>query len=225
MESFRKMLLCSLALVSPFTLAEQLAQEEQKYVDRYVTAVNSKNLSALKSLSHPSYLNCISDENQDFFDSLFQKDLERNIPPDYKVSFSKLTVDNAKTEREGASKIGLPYPVLPTHDMQIDFAKSEYSFVTIHRKLILESGEFYQVGGCPEVHILERYRVMQKRRKEDLLTAKKLLGELTEEQRSRFTILLTEGKRIEAWKGYSKEANISIGMAKLVLEQLIETND
>ena len=56
------------------TLAAETGQE--KFIKEYVAAVNAKNIIKLKKLVHPKCLACINDENRDYFDDYFTREIE-----------------------------------------------------------------------------------------------------------------------------------------------------
>ena len=137
--SFATFGILGVQVINPPLANAYAAEDQSKYIERYINAINTDSLSGLKSLSHPSYLKCITPMNRDFYDDLFRKSLQRQIPTDHKVTFDKLTDLSVDKEVEGAKKRGLPYPVRPTHQMEIDYSKSEYSFVTISTASIVFS--------------------------------------------------------------------------------------
>lgn|GEM_PF-4585036 len=194
--------------------------EQKEYVLRYVEAVNSADIEKLKSLSHSSYLRCINSKNQDFFEDLFQKSLNRVIPKDYDVSIELLSDESVAKEMEGAKKLGLPYPIRPTHQLQIDYKKSEYSFVTIIRKLTFEAEKYYETSGCPTVEMVEKFREMRTRKEKSRKRAETLFHKLEDPLLSELTQLLKGGQKIAAWKRYSEVTGESLGTAKEVLSHI-----
>lgn len=196
-----------------------LSDEQKDYVIRYVEAVNSDDLSKLKILMHSSYLECINSTNQDYYDNVFQKSLKYDIPKDYNVSIELLSDESVAKEVEGLKQWGLPYPIRPTHQLQIDF-ETEYSSVTIVRKLILEDGKYYEIAGCPTQEMLEKFREMNTKKEEDLKRAEGLFRKLEESLLSELTQLLKEGRKIDAWKKYSEVTGESLATAKEVLSHI-----
>jgi hypothetical protein len=198
----------------------KLPIEQSRYIDRYIDAINTDNLSSFKNLVHPSYLECITPDNSDYYGDLFRRSLQRQIPNDYKVVIDKLTGDSIDKEVAGAEKQGLPYPIRPTHQIQIDFSKSEYSFVTIARKLVLDDGQYYEVSGCPSAEMLDRYRKLKIKKEKERIKTKALFENLKGNLLHELTELLKEGRKIDAWKRYSQETGESIGTAKDVLSHV-----
>ena len=194
-----------------------LTQPQKDFVTRYIQSINSKNENQLKELMHSSFVNCLNESNKDYFSDLFQRTLKYAIPDHYEVSIETLTDDAVVKEMEGAKQLGLPYPVQPTHQLQIDFNKSKYSSVTIVRKLVQEGNQFYEVSGCPTKEMIEKFREVRIKKDEELLRSRKLFEGLKDPLLSELTKLLKEGRKIEAWKKYSEATGESLATAKEVL--------
>ncbi|UCD89057.1 MAG: hypothetical protein JSW04_11515 [Desulfobacterales bacterium] len=197
-----------------------LSKEQQGYVTRYVEAINADDLSKLKVLMHSSYLNCINSTNQDYFDTMFQKSLKYDIPQDYTVSIEPLADESVAKEMAGFKQWGLPYPSRPTHQLQIDFNKSEYSSVAIVRKLILEDGKYYEISGCPTREMVKKFRKMNIKKEKERKRAEGLFRKLKDPLLSELTQLLKEGRKIDAWKRYSEVTGESLATAKAVLSHI-----
>lgn len=142
-----------------------LPEQQIQYIQRYVSVINSSDIRALQAIKHRTYLSCINDENSDYYQHIFNQSLQRTIPAEYKVIFEVLTDEDINHELVGAEKRGLPYPVAPTHQVQIDYNKTEYSSVGIVRKLVLDNGQYYQVPRCTNPNLLGRFRTLELKKK------------------------------------------------------------
>lgn len=182
--------------------------------------MNSSDLIALKAIKHKTYLGCINDVNADYYQHIFNQSLKRTIPNNYEVSFEALTAEEVSQELKGAEKRGFPYPLAPTHQMQIDYSKSEYSSVAIVRKLLLDNGQYFEVSGCPDSDLLKRFRALELKKKADQHKARELFEKIDPTLLSELTVLLRKGQKIQAWKRYSQVSRQSIGMAKAVLSNI-----
>lgn len=196
---------------------ENLTPTQKNYVVRYVQAINSKDENQLKALMHPGYLSCINDSNKDYFEDAFQRSLRNDIPEDYKGSVVPLEEEDILKEVDGAQQLGLSYPVKPTHQLQIDFNESEYSSVTIIRKLVQEGDSFYETLGCPSAEAVAKFREIKLKKDADHLRAKELFYELKDPLFSELTNLINEGREMEAWRKYSEATGETLAMAKEVL--------
>ena len=206
---------------------KDLTPAQKNYVARYVQAINSKNKQQLKELMHPSYLNCMNNSNQDYYEDIIQRTLKYNIPDNYEVSVEVLSGDAIIKEEdailkgvEGAKQGDLSYPIKPTHQLQIDFSTGKYSSTTIVRKLVQEGDNFYEVSVCPSMAMIEKFREMKIKKAAEQLRAKKLFQELKDPLLSELTKLIKEGKKIDAWKKYSEVTGEILATAKEVLSYI-----
>jgi len=204
--------------------SSDLPTREDDFIKHYVEAVNLSSLDHLTKLMHPLYLKCIDASSRDYYDNLFTTSIVRSIPKDYKVVFEELTAESVLQDTEGAQKRGLPYPIHPTHQMQIDYSKSEYSFVTIVRKLTLDKGQYYGVSGCPTPEMLNRFRELKVKKEESHKQSKVLFNQLDSKLLIELTSLMKQGQKIQAWKLYSKETGESLSTAKEVLSNILIDN-
>lgn len=198
----------------------KLTSIQKNYVLNYIQSVNSNDLKSLKELTHKSYLNCITSENMDYYDTLFQKTLSRTISKDFKVNIEVLTNEKREKEFNGAQKRGIPYPIKPTHILQIDYSKGEYSYVTIIRNLVFENNKYYEISGCPNDKMIKKYREIIIKNAQNRKKARKLFLELKEPFLSELTLLLKDGQKIKAWKKYSEVTGETLSMSKDVLSYI-----
>lgn len=203
---------------------ENLTPTQKNYIMRYVEAVNLKDENQLKALMNPGYLNCMNDSNKDYFEDVFQRSLKYDIPEGYKASIVPLLEEDVLKEVEGAKQRGLSYPVNPTHQLQLDFNKGEYSSVTIIRKLTQEGDFLYEVSGCPSTQAVAKFREVKIKKDAEHLRAKQLFQELKDPFLSELMSLFKEGREIDAWKKYSEATGETLATAKEVLSYL-EVNE
>ena len=104
--------------------------------------------------------------------------------------------------------------------MQIDYNISEFSFVTIERKLVRHKGKYYEVSGCPEPEMINRFREMRARKETSFKKSKILFSELDANLLIELTVLMNQGQKIQAWKLYSKKTGESFLTAKEVLSNI-----
>jgi len=199
---------------------EALSESQRKFVEQYVQAINANEVMKLKGLMHLHYLDCIDSSNQDYYDGIFQKLLAYDIPSDYVISIEPLLEENIKKEMEAVKQWGLPYPVQPTHQLQIDFDKNKYSSVTIVRKLVQEETNYYEVGGCPSQEMVVKFREMKQKKEEAKIRAKELYQKIDKPLQNELTQLLKDGRKIDAWKKYSEVTGESLATAKEVLSHI-----
>src|ERR1051325_1009316 len=80
---------------------------QKKFVEQYVDAVNSKDIQKLKELIHPKCLAVMTETNRDYYDLLFKNEFQIAIPPDYKVKVEEFVKNPALGKLATAS---LPAP-------------------------------------------------------------------------------------------------------------------
>ncbi len=186
---------------------------QEKFIKEYVAAVNAKNIIKLKKLVHPKCLACINDENRDYFDDYFTREIEERIPDSYKiVDIKPIGKDEALLMPEVFS-----YPVRPTHWIQIDFEKGAYDSKSILRQVIKLGDTWFMVVPCPTQHAIKRFRKVKIAKEKQKARAKVLYQELKKPLLSELKELYKKGKKIQAWKRYSSETGESLSMAKEVL--------
>lgn len=199
---------------------QPLDKLQQEFIELYVAAINSNDLNAFKEITHSAYLNCINEANKDYYSNIFKKTLSRTIPNNYKVIFETLNAKEIVQEVAGAEKRAMPYPIPPSHKIQIDYNKSEYSSVSIIRNLVLDNGQYYQVSGCPGANLLERYRALEIKKKAERKQAKELFLKIEPALLKELTLLIRKGQKVQAWTRYSQATGQSIGTAKAVLSNI-----
>ena len=186
---------------------------QEKFIKEYVAAVNAKNIIKLKKLVHPKCLACINDENRDYFDDYFTREIEERIPDSYKiVDIKPIGKDEALLMPEVFS-----YPVRPTHWIQIDFEKGAYASKSVLRQVIKLGDTWFMVVPCPTQQAIKRFRKVKIAKEKQKARAKVLYQELKKPLLSELKELYKKGKKIQAWKRYSSETGESLSMAKEVL--------
>ena len=196
---------------------EVLIQEgHRRFAADYVAAVNSQDVERLRRLIHPKSLACITDQNRDFFDELFTRDLRRRLVGPFRVvSVSALT-----TNATGAPLEMATYPIAPTHRIQIDVQTGPTSSVTVIRDLLLNGTVWLAVVPCPTANGLGAFRAARRASAEQQARATALVAQLREPLRSELTGLLQEGRRVEAMKRYSAASGEGLTMVKRVVDLL-----
>src|SRR5439155_21225114 len=92
-----------------------LTPEQRAFVNRYVDALRTKDVTKLKALLHPKSLDCIRPESTDFFDDIFARRLRDGATGPYRASAGPIPPGDPLL-MEG----DLTYPVRPTQWIQID---------------------------------------------------------------------------------------------------------
>ena len=142
-------------------LKSSLAQEDDlknKFIEKYVRAINDKNKSEWEELMYPHCRRCINDLNQLYFEGLFQS-INGTIPSNYETTISPLS--NAdKKEIDDDKRVGLNWPAYPAYRLEIKYIihvqpDQSKDIVTYW---VCEGNKYYLVYGCPTVGWMVDYR-------------------------------------------------------------------
>ena len=118
----------------------------------YVAAVNAKNKSELRALVHPDCLSGLSSLQKEYINDTLTRNFLKAIPQEHTVSVSSLESDTMPFADM------LVWRVKPTHQIQIDYSKGEYSSVTIIRDLKKTEDGWCIVMPLPNDKNLKQYK-------------------------------------------------------------------
>lgn len=199
----------------PFVAAFELEENQRVFVEEYVKAVNSHNLHKIKSLIHPECLSCLTEENRQFYDDQFSKQLKKNIPNNYTVHVTEIDPDETLPFSEYVS-----YPVRPTHIVRIDYEAGTNKSLSLMIFVINQKGKYYEVQQCPKPEFIKKYREAKTRKEHRKKRSKELFLKLKDPLRSELITLINQGKEIQAIKRYSAETDESLVTADDVINFL-----
>ncbi len=157
---------------------------EQVFIQRYVEAINAKDIKRIKSLMTPSAQACLNKGNEEYFADLFNQEFKRTIPSNYKALIRLLTsqeLDQAQQRNLQGQRHGLPVEDIPPHHLEINFETGENYFSVIVKNLIWNKGTYGLDYACPSVEWLEEYR-KRKNNPEEQKKYYQKLGELLEKE-------------------------------------------
>ena len=209
--AIRGILLVAVAVIQSWGQVSNSAQIEsgqRKFARDYVYAVKSKNIAALKSIVHPKVLACVNEQNRDYFDFIFAKQLGRKLTGDYKLTVSPLKGDNPEMAFLPAEKFY--YSIRPTYQVQIDFNANTYDNLTIIREVAPAGGRWYWVFACPNAQGMEFFRAQRQAGEKQQAKAQQLASELKDPLLSEIKQLLKEHKRIDAVKKYQAQTGADL---------------
>jgi hypothetical protein len=131
---------------------------KEELVSHYITSVNNKDIVMLKKAYHPQLLKMITDDNADFFKDLFAKELSRTIPAERSISYRIIGDSNNSDFSNLFFNDAFDYPVAPTLSCEINYNKSEYSFVTMYLYLSDTKDGWFLIFPVPKQETLIKYR-------------------------------------------------------------------
>ncbi len=128
------------------------APDDAAFAAAYVSAVNASNVEKFRGLLHGKCLSHITEENKDFFDAAFARELAQTIPADHKWGFVPVP------EGPLALSDAFIFPVRPTHQLQIVFGQDPEHGRTIAGYVAADEGRWALVIPYPTDETLAKMR-------------------------------------------------------------------
>lgn len=210
---YMKAVIICFVIFTTFGTAATIEPEQEQFIKKYVTAINTKDIVALKELVHPECLACINDENRDYYDEYFSGEIKGHIPDNYKI----LDIKPIDRDEPLLMSVMFSYPVRPAYWVQIAFETKPNSSRSVLRQVVESDGTWYMVLPCPKPEAVKKFKEMKISKEKQKERAKLLFQELKGPLLSELKDMLEEGSKIQVWKKYSAETGESISMAKEVL--------
>ncbi len=143
---------------------------KEDLASHYVEAINNKDLVKLKGMYHPKCLENITEQNKDFFDSVFEEELSRSIPLDRHISYEAID-----TPDDLPFSDAFEYVTKPTHKMKIRYKKSKH-YDEHSLSYISETPDgWFLVLPLPKTETLIEFRNNRKREKEEVDRVAKII--------------------------------------------------
>ena len=120
---------------------------------RFVDAVSSKSTEQRKAILHPKSLACINAQTQLFYDWIFSRQFQYAIRPNYKSAAAAIARDEVP-DLEGEAD----YPLVPTHQLQIDFDTGPFSGTTIVLLIAYDARRWSEVLPCPRPETIAKMK-------------------------------------------------------------------
>lgn len=185
--------------------------EQLRFADRYIKAVNSKDLNALRRLIPPRTLACYSDRTQQYLSSWLERQIQDPIAKPYSVTIEK------QGELPRSALFTLPVP--PTHQIDIR-TKLNGDEVVMGRPIAYEDGRWYETAPCPTDVGMEQFQQRQELAKQESAALGKLYAQLKDPLRADLKNLIAQGKTLEACRKYSAATRIDYQRGCQVVRRL-----
>ena len=143
----------SLSRAEDVAPAPPVSESQKQLIEAYVAAVNAKDVQKLKACLHPKSIASITDENSDFFEELFARQMKSNIPKDYQVRVNPVRDDQIKS----MAGVGT-FPITPTHMIQIEWNPSKNSTSAVVLQVVQDGGKWYEMAFVPTQQTLDGWR-------------------------------------------------------------------
>ncbi len=183
---------------------------------KFRRARNAKDLPRLKSLLHPKSLECITAENQDFYDDRTTLLLnEDRVPTNYELKITPI-----RGTDEPPWKGYFEFPVRPSHQIEIKYSLGEDDGMIV-LAIVNESGRWYEVDSCVTRETLKNYREGEAARRAQTEKVKALVTAIKEPLRSELRVLIREQKYQTARTRYEQATGQAPGInGMLVIREL-----
>jgi hypothetical protein len=164
----------------------------------YVAAKQAKNTAQIIALLHPKVRGCMTDANREYFDYLWSDDFKTftsaKIP---RISITPVAADGGPRLQAFLPAEDFPYPVRPTHTIQINFEGSlqsnTYGASSAIMEIAEEHGAWYWVTACPTAKGVEFIKQQKEEGKRQKARARQLASEIKEPLLSQIKALFSAG--------------------------------
>ena len=204
------------ALASSAGAQGTMLPAHRTFAQGYVSAITSPDIERYKKLLHPRTRACINAQNADFFNSVFERRVNR-------VARNPQTrVEKLKDFRmfHPTRSNGLSYPARPSHIFHIDLISGGPRQSALIIYAVREAGLWYEVLPCPSAKSLEMMRESQRRDAAETLRARALADSLQDPLRTELLNLLQAEGPVSATRRYAEVTMQDLTMARRVVKAL-----
>jgi len=194
----------------------QMTPAQQTFANAYLSAITGPDIERYKRLIHPRTRSCMSAENADFFNRIFERRVRR-VARNPSMSVEK--VRDAGLYSSARSN-GLNYPSRPSHIIHINLISTGSKQYAISALVVRENGLWYEVLPCPSARSLGVMREAQRLDAEENLRARAMADSLQEPMRAELLTLLQQTGSVSAAKWYAETAQVDMTMARRVVKAL-----
>jgi hypothetical protein len=189
---------------------------QKKLVAQFVKAIQSSNRNELIELVHPAVRACMNPKSQAYFNFVLRPKVNAPLPinpsgNNLRITFRKVEIAGARKTREASALTS--YPVLPTHQFQLDIKTSELNSISIVREIAPLDGAWFIVAPCPTQEGLEAFQRKSQVRTRQADDAARRAAELSDSLLSEIRVLLKQHKRMAAIEKYRTAANVDLTTA------------
>lgn len=125
-----------------------------------IKAINSNDRIAYLNTFHPIFQSHLNTQNEEYFNSIFNGQLEKTIPDNAKITFSDKNLKALLKWLNGK----MIFPVNPTTTLTIDYKKSEHSYKSMTITLTNDKFGWYQIQGVPTSEYLAKAKAVKLRK-------------------------------------------------------------
>ena len=191
---------------------------QRTFAQAYVAAIRGSDIERYKRLLHKRSRACITPSNVEFFETIFQRRLNRFAR---QPQFSVRKVNGASMV-SAARNNGIMYPERPTHSIQMDMNPSSANNYAIVAYVVRENGIWYEVLPCPSPKGLELMREAKARSVADSIAAQAMADSLQGPLRFEVLTLAQDSGSVTAARRYAEAVQVDLAMARRVVKALLE---
>lgn len=195
---------------------QNMMPAQRTFAQEYLSAITSPDIERYKKLLHPRTRACINAQNADFFNSVFERRVNR-VARNPQTRVEK--IKDFKMFHPTRSN-GLSYPSRPSHVFHIDLVNSGSRQSALGIYAVRENGIWYEVLPCPSSKSLEMMRESQRRDAAETIHARALADSLQEPLRAELLALLQEEGPVSATRRYAEATQADLTLARRVVKAL-----
>jgi len=181
-----------------------------------IAALNSHDLARYEGLLHSRTRACITRQTRPYFDAIFARQTRRPLAPSAEVRVTPLPSDRAPAG-DGLS----PYPIRPTHQLQLELVGEAAPHGVLVVLVALDHSQWRQVLACPSpqaLALMEASRIADSTRE---ARGRMLAAQLPDSVRAEILRLARAGRRIDAIQYYMRVSHEELTVAKQVVDVLL----
>jgi hypothetical protein len=186
------------------------------FVNKIVAAINRDDNDARKSLMHPDALSCDQALKRAMAEGAFAP-RQGPIPTAYRWRISAMPNGTA-----GWFPDKFDYPVLPTHQLHIDFQTAPNKTEGIMLQIVRYRNEWREITGCPKESTIIEARHAAKTRGQQEERIQSLTTSIAPKLKEEIMRHLADGRKIDAIIHFRNMTNEELAVAKGVVEQLMQ---
>ena len=209
-------ILTGVLLLNSIASAANPAPTPESFADELVKAIRSKKPELRQAVLHEKSRACINSQTQPYFDWIFTRQFRYAIPEEYKVSTHPLS------KPVGSSLDKSPYPVVPTHQVQIDFLTGPYRSTTIVVLAGKDGGNWREILPCPSSEAVAGAQRSSAETERQNRRIDRLAAQVAEPLRSEIIAMARAGRRIDAIRKYAAATGEDLVIARGVVEHLVQ---
>jgi hypothetical protein len=194
--------------------ASSTAGPPESFANEIVQAIRSKKTEQRVAVLHPKSRACINSKTQPYFDWIFTRQFRYQLPARFKVSSTLLTGPVGPLPDKSA------YPVMPTHQVQIDFEISPTSSTSVVVLAKHDSKRWHEVLPCPTPETLAGVQKSSTESDWKNQRIRELASNINDLLRTEILTMLNAGRRVDAIRKYAGATGEELVIAKGVVELL-----